>query len=110
MDIILMVILSFVLHRLCKQKEIRATFWIYRFVSLSIGFELCIGLIFASIYGIDFIKDLKQMLTIGILNLVVIFLLFLLVKRNINKSILDDRNDSDNNDPTPPEKDLSYFR
>ncbi len=106
-----MIFFSVLIYRLCNKHAISAAFWIFRFVSLSIGFELCIALIFASIYGVDFYKNVKQMMIIAVVNLLVILLLYLLVRKNIEK-IIDDNDDMNLNDKnnTPPEKDLSYFR
>lgn len=85
-----------------------ARFWIIRFVSLSIGFELTLGLIFASIYGTEFMEDVKKIAILGAINMLIITALFFLIKRNISN--IHDDNQNDQMDDTPPEKDLSYFR
>ena len=103
-----MVILSYLIYVLCKNKGISSKFWIYRFLSLSIGFELTVGLIFMSIYGKSFMEDMEKMLVLGGVNILLIIVIFFLVRRNISKLI--DENDKDEDNDKAPEKDLSYFR
>lgn len=105
-----MVIFSYMIYKLCKNKGISSKFWIFRFISLSVGFELCIGLIFMSIYGMSFMEDVQKMIVVGAINILVITALFLLVRKNISNIVDENDQDHDQDKDTTPEKDLSYFR
>lgn len=103
-----MVIFSYMIYKLCNNKGISSKFWIFRFISLSVGFELCIGLIFMSIYGMSFMEDVQKMIVVGGINILIITAIFFLVRKNISNMV--DENDNDPDKDTTPEKDLSYFR
>jgi hypothetical protein len=106
LDIILIIIFSIQLNKYCKEKNLKPFFWIYRYISLIISFDIVIAIIAYKKYGMQLQNDMPKLMVIELISLSIIVGLFFLMKRNIKNtiSISDDKPDD-----TPP-KDLSYFR
>jgi hypothetical protein len=124
MDLLLMIYFSVKLSRLAKDKNESKFAWVFRYLSLCIGFELFL------VYVLSFfvqqadllekmnkqevvsLKELLPLLVFGLISCLLIYFIYVLLRKSLlsieNPSI--DNQDDDIAPPTSPPKDLSYFR
>jgi hypothetical protein len=123
-QILLMIYFSVKLSRLAKDKNESKFAWVFRYLSLCIGFELFL------VYVLSFfvqqadllekmnkqevvsLKELLPLLVFGLISCLLIYFIYVLLRKSLlsieNPSI--DNQDDDIAPPTSPPKDLSYFR
>ena len=106
LDIILIAIFSMKLNKYCKEKNLKPFFWIYRYISLIISFDIVVAIIAYKKFGMQLQNDLSKLMIIELISLLIIVGLFFIMKRNIKNTISISDDTPDKNPP----KDLSYFR
>ena len=119
-----MIFFSFRLSKLAKEKNESTFGWVFRYISLCLGFEFFLMFCFSSYFEkadlfkkieaqqIISFQDLLPLLIFAVASLLLITLIYVLLKKSLD-SIKNNRfDDQDDNDRpvTKPEKDLSYFR
>lgn len=124
MDLLLMIFFSVRLSKLAKEKGESTFGWVFRYISLCLGFEFFLMFCFSSYFEkadlykkleakqIISFQDLLPLLIFAVASCLLIFLIYTLLKKSLD-SIKNNRLDDfdDNDKPViKPEKDLSYFR
>ena len=124
MDILLMIYFSVKLSRLAKDKNESKFAWVFRYLSLCIGFELFLMYVLSFFVQqadllekmnkqeVVSLKELLPLLVFGLISCLLIYFIYVLLRKSLlsieNPSI--DNQDDDIAPPTSPPKDLSYFR
>lgn len=124
MDLLLMIYFSVKLSRLAKDKNESKFAWVFRYLSLCIGFELFLMYVLSFfVQQADLLekmnkqelvslKELLPLLVFGLISCLLIYFIYVLLRKSLlsieNPSI--DNQDDDIAPPTSPPKDLSYFR
>lgn len=124
MDLLLMIYFSVKLSRLAKDKNESKFAWVFRYLSLCIGFELFLMYVLSFFVQqadllekvnkqeVVSLKELLPLLVFGLISCLLIYFIYVLLRKSLlsieNPSI--DNQDDDIAPPTSPPKDLSYFR
>jgi hypothetical protein len=123
-QILLMIYFSVKLSRLAKDKNESKFAWVFRYLSLCIGFELFLMYVLSFFVQqadllekmnkqeVVSLKELLPLLVFGLISCLLIYFIYVLLRKSLlsieNPSI--DNQDDDIAPPTSPPKDLSYFR
>ena len=124
MNLLLMIYFSVKLSRLAKDKNESKFAWVFRYLSLCIGFELFLMYVLSFFVQqadllekmnkqeVVSLKELLPLLVFGLISCLLIYFIYVLLRKSLlsieNPSI--DNQDDDIAPPTSPPKDLSYFR
>ncbi len=124
MDLLLMIYFSVKLSRLAKDKNESKFAWVFRYLSLCIGFELFLMYVLSFFVQqadllekmnkqeVVSLKELLPLLVFFLISCLLIYFIYVLLRKSLlsieNPSI--DNQDDDIAPPTSPPKDLSYFR
>ena len=124
MDLLLMIYFSVKLSRLAKDKNESKFAWVFRYLSLCIGFELFLMYVLSFFVQqadllekmnkqeVVSLKELLPLLVFGLISCLLIYFIYVLLRKSLlsieNPSI--DNQDDDIAPPTSLPKDLSYFR
>jgi hypothetical protein len=124
MDLLLMIYFSVKLSRLAKDKNESKFAWVFRYLSLCIGFELFLMYVLSFFVQqadllekvnkqeVVSLKELLPLLVFLLIACLLIYFIYVLLRKSLlsieNPSI--DNQDDDIAPPTSPPKDLSYFR
>jgi hypothetical protein len=119
-----MIYFSVKLSRLAKDKNESKFAWVFRYLSLCIGFELFLMYVLSFFVQqadllekmnkqeVVSLKELLPLLVFGLISCLLIYFIYVLLRKSLlsieNPSI--DNQDDDIAPPTSPPKDLSYFR
>lgn len=115
MGIVLLIVFCFLLHRTAGQQGVRSLNYIVNFVALFFLGMLLFSVGFITWFGVDALQNIqefeKEIVVFQLLSVVYEVALFWFFRLRIQKAGTYINNDDDyTQPPTPPKKDLSYFR
>ena len=117
-DIVLVVLFCYQLHRMASEKGLSPTPYILNYLAIFFFVIITFGCIFLSVYGSNALKDeegIKAAMMFEPFAILFEFFLFIYFRKRIQKARAQEDDNDDFTPPTPPsnkppKKDLSYFR